>query len=200
MRAHVLISPISLARESNSLMAEKSLANPIASASAATAAARLVPRPDRGAVAPTLGTGVGRKDAVEERRGGGVAVMVGRRNGPAEEEEAVGVGMREGAEEDEVGRTESGAAPLAVKVRDEVEADDGICWLTVGGDFPRTDGGIMMGDSSFGSSFPRTFSAMRNMARANCSAFSLPLFRVSHRFLWGDAGRHKKSLEHVLIV
>ena len=170
-------------------MAEKSLANPIASASAAMAAARLVPRPDGGVVAPTLGTGVGRRDAVEERRGGGVAVMVGRREGPAEEE--AGVGMREGAEEDEVGKTESGAAPLAGEDREEVEADDGICWLTVGGDFPRTEGGIMMGDSSLGSSFPRTFSAMRNMARANCSAFSLPLFRVSHRFLRGDAGKHK---------
>ena len=45
-----------------------------------------------------------------------------------------------------------------------------------GGDFPRCDGGIMFGTSSVGSSLPRTLSAMRNMARANCSALSFPRF------------------------
>ncbi len=41
----------------------------------------------------------------------------------------------------------------------------------------------MLGGSSFGGSFPLTFSAIRNMARANCSAFSLPLFSISHNVL-----------------
>ena len=45
------------------------------------------------------------------------------------------------------------------------------------------DGGTMAGVSSFGTSFLRTFSAIRYMARANCSAFSLPFFSMSHRFL-----------------
>ena len=53
----------------------------------------------------------------------------------------------------------------------------------------RTDGGIMFGGSSLeGGSFPRTFSAIRYMARANCSALSLPLFCTSQRFL-GSRGR-----------
>lgn len=40
----------------------------------------------------------------------------------------------------------------------------------------RSEGGIMLAVSSLGTSLPRTFSAIRNMARANCSAFSLPFF------------------------
>ena len=45
-----------------------------------------------------------------------------------------------------------------------------------GGDFPRRDGGIILGASSVGSSLPLTFSAMRYIASANCSTLSLPLF------------------------
>ena len=47
----------------------------------------------------------------------------------------------------------------------------------------RTEGGIMLEVSSLGRSLPRTFSAIRNIANANCSAFSLPFFRTSHKFL-----------------
>ena len=50
----------------------------------------------------------------------------------------------------------------------------------------RREGGIMAGVSSLGGSLPRTFSATMCMASANCSAFSLPFFWTSHRFLQGD--------------
>ena len=40
----------------------------------------------------------------------------------------------------------------------------------------RSEGGIMLAVSSLGTSLPRTFSAIRNIAKANCSAFSLPFF------------------------
>lgn len=45
------------------------------------------------------------------------------------------------------------------------------------------DGGIMAGVSSLGRGFPLTFSATRNMARANCSALRRPVLEMSHRFL-----------------
>ena len=55
--------------------------------------------------------------------------------------------------------------------------------------FPRREGGIMACVSPSGMSFLRTFSAMRYMARANCSAFRRPFFSISHKFLgictWG---------------
>ena len=53
----------------------------------------------------------------------------------------------------------------------------------------RSDGGMKLGGSSLGGSFPRTFSASRNMASANCSAFSFPLLVMSHKFLFGETGR-----------
>lgn len=51
------------------------------------------------------------------------------------------------------------------------------------GCFFRSDGGTMLGASSFGGSFPLTFSAMRNIANANCSALSFPLLSMSHSVL-----------------
>ena len=45
------------------------------------------------------------------------------------------------------------------------------------------DGGIMAGVSSLGRGFPRTFSATRNMANANCSALRRPVLEMSQRFL-----------------
>ena len=44
-------------------------------------------------------------------------------------------------------------------------------------------GGIMAGVRSLGRGFPRTFSATKNMASANCSALSRPVFEMSQRFL-----------------
>lgn len=55
----------------------------------------------------------------------------------------------------------------------------------------RREGGIMAAVSSLGGSFPRTFSATRCMASANCSAFNLPFFWMSHRFLQGGNTRTK---------
>lgn len=65
--------------------------------------------------------------------------------------------------------------------KEEEEEEDGV--EEEGGTFPRRDGGIIAAVSSFGTSFWRTFSAMRYMASANCSAFSLPVFSMSHKFL-----------------
>ena len=45
------------------------------------------------------------------------------------------------------------------------------------------EGGIIAGVRSFGRGFPLTFSATRNMASANCSALSRPVFEISQRFL-----------------
>ena len=57
----------------------------------------------------------------------------------------------------------------------------------------RREGGIIAGVSSVGSSLPRTFSAMMYMARANCSAFSRPVFSMSHRPLSRESQRtHNK--------
>ena len=72
---------------------------------------------------------------------------------------SVGVGMREDGEG--VGEVEVGGWA-------EEEAKSCCCFLR--------EGGIILGGSSLGGSFPRTFSAMRYMASANCSAFSLPVF------------------------
>ena len=107
--------------------------------------------------------------------------MVGKREDADVEAEVVVVGKRNG-----------GGAALVVEEREEEEKEGGSVWLgteevggvaAAGGDFPRSDGGIMEGVSSPGRSLPRTFSAMRNMASANCSALSFPLFCVSHKFL-----------------
>ena len=129
------------------------------------------------------GTGMGATvgpNADDNERGGAFDVIVGRRGGTEEGEEEEG--RREAAEE--VPETEE---------REEEEKEGGRTWFDEaapdGGDFPLREGGIMLGASSVGSSFPRTFSAMRNIARANCSALSLPLFCESHRFL----DRHKKK-------
>lgn len=143
-------------------MAEKLLAKPIVPP---------VPVPIR-SVPPAVGAGARISDVDEKV--GGVDVIVGRR-----EEEEVGVGRREGVEEVGVGRKKGEATPVADE-KEEVDQDEGNDWLTgtvvVGGDFPRREGGTILGASSEGSSFPRTLSAMRNSARANCSAFSLPRF------------------------
>ena len=48
---------------------------------------------------------------------------------------------------------------------------------------PRSDGGIIAAVSSCGMSFFRTFSAMRYIARANCSELRRPFFSMSHKFL-----------------
>lgn len=116
-----------------------------------------------------------------EERGGGVEIMVGRR-----EEEEEELERRAGVEDVGVGRNDAGVIPVLDEI-DELDKDEGIPWLVgglvIGGDFPRRVGGIILGASSVGSSLPRTFSAMRNIARANCSAFNLPFFCVSQRFL-----------------
>ena len=48
---------------------------------------------------------------------------------------------------------------------------------------PLREGGIMAAVRTLGGSFLRTFSAMRNMARANCSALRRPFFSMSLRVL-----------------
>ena len=139
-------------------MAEKSLANPVP----------LPPVAGPSSMLPA-GTGTGatvgpKADATE--RGGALEVMVGRR------------GMEE--EEEEEGKRLEGVPGPETEEREVAEKDGGMAWpggtAADGGEVPLIEGGIMLGASSVGSSLPRTLSAMRNMARANCSAFSLPLF------------------------
>lgn len=65
----------------------------------------------------------------------------------------------------------------------EEEEEEGEGEWEEGVALPLREGGTMSGVNSLGTSFLRTFSAMRYMARANCSAFSLPFFSMSHKFL-----------------
>ena len=128
---------------------------------------------DGSTVSPPGATGVGTNEDVAER-GGGVEGTAKREVG----REELGAG---------VGRNVGVATPVADE-REEEECDEGIAWpgggmVAEGGDFPRREGGIMLGASSIGRSLPRTFSAMRYMAKANCSAVSLPRFCVSHKVL-----------------
>ena len=145
-------------------MAEKSLPNP---------SVTLPPLACPGSTSPAAGTGTGVMGPKAEEMEG-LAVMEGRRVMEEEEEE----GRREVAE---------GVAGSVADEMEEAEKEGGMGWTdATGADkgvFPLREGGTMLGASSVGSSLPRTFSAMRCMARANCSAFSLPSFRVSHRFL-----------------
>ena len=101
-----------------------------------------------------------------------------------------------------VGRNDEGVIPV-LDERDELDKDEGIPWpvggLVIGGDFPRRVGGIILGASSVGSSLPRTFSAMRNIARANCSAFNLPFFCVSQRFLQDRDTKTYRRIDHMLL-
>ena len=144
-------------------MEEKSLPNP-------------VPLPPLAGPDSTLpaGTGATGPNADDTERGGAFDVMVGSR------------GMEE--EEEEVGKREVVEGVAGTEEREEDEKEGGRAWpdgaaTDDSGDFPLREGGIMLGASSVGSSFPRTFSAMRYIARANCSTFSLPFFCESHRFL-----------------
>ena len=75
--------------------------------------------------------------------------------------------------------------PLGVGTAEVLEAVSEDATDVAGGTvtFPLREGGTMATVSSLGISFFRTFSAMRYMARANCSAFSFPFFSMSHRFL-----------------
>ena len=64
---------------------------------------------------------------------------------------------------------------------------------------PLREGGIMAGVRSSGMSFLRTFSAMRYIASANCSAFSLPFFSMSHKFLHVHTHKHTHTHTHTVL-
>ena len=66
----------------------------------------------------------------------------------------------------------------AEAVTDEEEEGGGALIL------PLSEGGIMAAVISWGMSFFRTFSAIRYMARANCSELRRPFPSKSHKFLW----------------
>ena len=91
-----------------------------------------------------------------------------------------GVGMKGGVEVKVVEGCDGCELCDGCEVCDGCEGCDGRGWL-------RREGGIMLGVNSLGGSFPRTFSATRYMASANCSAFSFPFFCTSHRLL-GEGG------------
>ena len=160
---YFLTPVISWVSVSSSLMAEKSLPNPVS----------LSPLAGPDSTLPA-GTGATGPNADDTERGGALDGMVGS------------TGMEE--EEEEEGRREVAEGVPETEEREEEEKEGGRAWPDGAatddvGDFPLREGGIMLGASSVGSSFPRTFSAMRCIARANCSTFSLPLFCESHRFL-----------------
>ena len=87
----------------------------------------------------------------------------------------------------ETGVGRRGGVEVKVEGCDGCEVCDG-CEGCDGCGCLRREGGIMMGVNSLGGSFPRTFSATRYMASANCSAFSFPFFWTSHRLLGGRGG------------
>lgn len=97
------------------------------------------------------------------------------------------------AEEAAVGIKVPPPHPLAAELEEGAELEgvvDGGGSVTL----PLREGGTMAGVSSSGMSFFRTFSAIRYMARANCSALRRPVFSMSHRFL-GEGMREEREID-----
>ena len=152
---------ISLEMLSSSMMAEKSVSKPPADGAAVPFTAAEEP------LAPSVGVSFRSNRAV-------CTVAVADADGKVIEEVV-------GRVQAVVAMVEVGVVQLELSGAREEEEEDvgrrgGACCF-------RSDGGIILGASSVGAPFPRTFSAMRNMASANCSALSLPTFSKSHKFL-----------------